>query len=319
MKEASLSVTGGGSFGTSERPNSNRAARLSWWWFPGSPRQPARNPPQTSSSSAKKPPPRPDPSLVMRLAETRAALEQARGQLEAAEQALLDAQEQNHLLSTKLEAARMAAIEQARGDAPPSLLQVFRDRGVWGEVEVRQLWTALDERGALRELLGAITVAQSADLLEWLNEHTAILGDCPQCPDVGNRAVLRVPRSRCEICAGSDIRRTGRKFVDGFLSRGFTRFTVVGGSPKYHRQLHELIKHHRIRLRTVPGGSRRSRRQARDDIRGSDLVVVWGGTQLSHSTSEQYTSQADEGQVLVVPHRGISGMLEAVTVAINAV
>ena len=45
-------------------------------------------------------------------------------------------------------------------------------------------------------------------------------------------------------------------------------------------------------------------------------MVVWGGTQIAHSTSEHYTNQSEEGRVLVVQHRGIAGMLEKVVDAL---
>jgi hypothetical protein len=219
-------------------------------------------------------------------------------------------------LSTLLEAEAETTASQPPPDSEQSLPATFRARGIWGEDESWQVVRALHGAGMFGDLLARLSPTEPVAFGDWLREHTVLLGPCPHCPDGGSRAVLQVPRARCEVCGGSNIQRTGRQFIDHFLSCGFTRMTVVGGSPKYHRQLRGLVDHHRIKLRTVPGHSRRSRRQARDDIRGSDLVVVWGASQIAHSTSEHYTGQASEGRVLVVQHRGIAGMLEAVTQAI---
>ena len=257
-------------------------------------------------------------ALESELARTRAELRNSQDQLAESADALIEVRSKLQAACSENTRLQQRLSKRQPGEVTPTLLEVFRERGVFGEAEVRQVWKGLDERGVLRDVLESVTVAHPEPLASWLDENVALLGDCGQCPDSGSRAILRVPRARCEVCGGSDIRRTGRKFVDQFLNRGFTRVTVVGGSPKYHRQLRELIKHHRVRLRTVPGQTRRSRKQARDDIRGSDLVIVWGGTQLAHSTSDQYTSQTDEGRVVVVQHRGIAGMLEAVTSALHA-
>jgi hypothetical protein len=117
------------------------------------------------------------------------------------------------------------------------------------------------------------------------------------------------------VCQGSDIRRSVRQFVDACLSLGLTRVTVVGGSPKYHRQLKELVQHRRISLTLVPGNVRRTQKQADHDLAASDVVLLWGGTLLDHSTSDLYRS-GDRGQVLTIPHRGIARMLQQATHAL---
>ena len=116
----------------------------------------------------------------------------------------------------------------------------------------------------------------------------------------------------CDTCGGSDIRREARRFVDACLNHGTTRVTIVGGSPKYHRQLRELVQHRVLKLRLVPGDARRSLRQARDDLRGSDLVIIWGATVLDHATSAPYTQQRELGRLHTVQQRGITSMLGAV-------
>lgn len=211
-----------------------------------------------------------------------------------------------------------ALLDSHASDEAVSLSEHLAARGARGELESKELVGALVRSGRLGALLDAVAPTDSGKFADWLDDSTVLLGSCGACPDVGTRAVLRVPSARCEVCSGSDIRRAGRKLVDACLSHGLTRLTVVGGSPKYHRQLRDIVQHHRLKLRLVPGTVRRTRKQARYDLRGSDVVVVWGPTLLAHSTSELYTNQADQGRLVVVQHRGIGQMLNTLTQALLA-
>ena len=181
-----------------------------------------------------------------------------------------------------------------------------------GADEQATVFDGLARQGKLRTFVDQLAPTDAERLTRWLDEHTVLLGDCGDCPGADARAVLRVPRSRCEVCGGSDIRREARRFVDACLNHGTTRVTIVGGSPKYHRQLRELVQHRVLKLRLVPGDARRSLRQARDDLRGSDLVIIWGATVLDHATSAPYTQQRELGRLHTVQQRGITSMLGAV-------
>ena len=288
---------------------------------------PRSTPPRPSPKPPRvQPPPAPvaEPSAAL-LAELAALKEQvARLEANAAatSRALICEQQRSESLAGELHTATgvvkrlEGALQSSSSPTVTPLSHHLRSRGVLGDSESKQLITALMASGRLDHLAASVAPVAPAEFARWLDENTVLLGDCGQCPSAGSRAVVRVPTARCEVCGGSDIRRDGRKLLDACLNQGITRLTVVGGSPKYHRQLRELIQHHRVKLRLVPGTSRRTRKQARDDIRGSDLVVVWGPTLLAHATSEQYTDQTEHGRVLVVPHRGIGSMLSTVTAAL---
>jgi len=210
---------------------------------------------------------------------------------------------------TKLRRRPKQAVAESPG---PTLSELLTARGVLGADEQVRVMSGLAQQGKLSQVLRQVRADSTPELSAWIDENTALLGDCGECPAVGSRTVLQVPRFRCEVCGGSDIQREARRFVDACLNGGTTRVTLVGGSPKYHRQLRDLIQHRVLKLRLIPGDARRSLRQARDDLRGSDLVVIWGGTVLDHSTSVPYTQQRELGRLVTVPHRGITLMLSAV-------
>ena len=217
----------------------------------------------------------------------------------------------------RTQAAELVALE-SRPAAPPrpsasaTLPELLSRRGILGADEQATVFDGLARQGKLRTFVDQLAPTDAERLTRWLDEHTVLLGDCGDCPGADARAVLRVPRSRCEVCGGSDIRREARRFVDACLNHGTTRVTIVGGSPKYHRQLRELVQHRVLKLRLVPGDARRSLRQARDDLRGSDLVIIWGATVLDHATSAPYTQQRELGRLHTVQQRGITSMLGAV-------
>ena len=274
--------------------------------------EPAPARPQSAPGAVPAPPPASslvERRLQARVTELEAALATAQAATAAADGRESEARGAHAAVQRRL--ARLERAHAGREASEPGPVRAhFEARGALGASESIQLMRQLLETGRGEDLLELLAPRSTTEFSDWLDENTAILGDCGACPVAGSRAILRVPQRRCEVCAGSDVRRAGRRFVDACLSDGITRVTIVGGSPKYHRQLHELVEHHRLKLRTVPGRSRRTRKQARHDLRGSDLVVIWGPTHLSHCTSDLYTDQADQGRLMVVPHRGIASMLE---------
>ncbi len=292
------------------------------------PAAPSARSSRTPKPRAPAPPPQAPPStehLETALATARARIDALTAKLSASQQEAEAAASRADELAADLRDRDAAAsrlsrqLEDLQTGQPAAVMDTLRDRGVWGEAEARQLMAELDTSGRFAELLAGLSPRDPEAFAEWLQEASVLLGDCGACPDSGSRAVLRVPRSRCEVCGGSDIRRVGRRLVDRCLANGILRITIVGGSPKYHRQLRELIQHHRIKLRMVPGRSRRTTRQARDDLRGSDVVVIWAPTLLTHSMSDLYTSQSDEGRIVLIPHRGIATMLQALTEQLGSV
>ena len=195
---------------------------------------------------------------------------------------------------------------------PLALVSAMEKRGLRGDTEFDMVLLAFAQArlGARlgRYLVGLDPIA----LAEFLDEHLILHGNCPACPVPNGRAVVQVPRERCDLCGGSDIARSVRTFEDACMNHGKRRITIVGGSPRYHSQLRSLRVNKRLELRLVPGDSHG--RNAQADLDWSDLLIIWGGTILDHSTSLAYSllPKARE-KLLVVPHRGIARMLDQVS------
>lgn len=202
-------------------------------------------------------------------------------------------------------------LEQAKGAVPepvPDLPTLLSQRGLKGELEAARLFAAVGEARRTGELVRLLEPVDADRMAGFLEERVVLLGGCDACPSAGGRAVVSVPKERCEVCAGSDVQRAVRTFLDVCLVNGATRVVIVGGSPKYHRQLRELVQHHRVKLTLVSGVARRTTKQAKADQEHNDLVILWGGTLLDHSVSELYGD--GPARVVTVPHRGISLMLQ---------
>ena len=143
-----------------------------------------------------------------------------------------------------------------------------------------------------------------------LEDYQADL-EVPFEPDK-NMVVVPVSKDRCEICSGSDIAASFHGFVQACVDRDVRRATIVGGSPAYRRKLQGLADddEQAPKLNLVSGTRKREKRRAASDMRSSDVVVIWGGTELDHSVSEVYRGK--DARIVRVAHRGIARMLQIV-------
>lgn len=230
-----------------------------------------------------------------------------RQQLEAAAVEREELDEHRKSLQRALSAASTSGPK-----APPELQELLIERGLKPATEADTLLRAVAEAHVGGELVALLQAADGARAEGWLEDHVALVCGGERCPPPPGRAILIVPSARCEICGGSDVRRAVRLFVDATLMSGATRVTIVGGSPKYHRTLRELVSHRSLTVDLVPGNARRTMKQAQADLNRSNLVIIWGGTLLDHSTSELYEG-GGPARVISIPQRGIARMLERAT------
>ncbi len=194
------------------------------------------------------------------------------------------------------------------------LRAVLEARGLRDDAEAATaLALVLDRRP--REFLDAIKLSEKRSLTDLLERRLALVAegiDVELGPDC---AILRVSPERCEISGGSDIRVGFRRFVDSCRRARVGRVTIVGGSPAYRKELKRLAQPHgkELRLNLVSGTKRREKKRAEADMRSSDLVVIWGATELDHSVSAVYSGTCRSGdRPLQVGHRGISRMLSTI-------
>lgn len=120
----------------------------------------------------------------------------------------------------------------------------------------------------------------------------------------------------CEYCSGSENKRAFRLLVDDCRERGWHTLTIVGGSPDTHAELQDLCPAD-INLRIIEGTSRRTKKQATQDIETSDLVLIWGATILPHSLSELYTSQRQHDHIISLRCRGVASLARQTLQAIE--
>lgn len=211
--------------------------------------------------------------------------------------------------------ADLAEARQAATHHTP-LQTVLEDRGL---VDVNEMILALSGLLSKRpqELLDAVALADPKPLATLLEQRVALVHDDGGA-NLTASVIVRVPPDRCEITGGSDIRGAFRRLLDACQTAAeMHEITIVGGSPAYRQQLKELAEPHRaaLRLNLVSGTRRRTRRRAVADMRKSDLVVIWGATELDHSVSAVYTGEG--APILRVPHRGISRMLDQVAESVR--
>jgi len=118
-------------------------------------------------------------------------------------------------------------------------------------------------------------------------------------------------RQRCWICGGSDNRRAVDDAAAVFRRHHVRRIVVVGGSPSVHDELRQLAPSD-WELRIIDGTERRTGDAARNDLRWSDLVLIWGSSELDHKVSGHYAGSKELAKhVVLVNRRGIAALLEA--------
>jgi hypothetical protein len=253
-------------------------------------------------------------------AELRAArddLQQARDRADATEAERARLEDERDVLDAERRGLQRR-LQAATGETPPpmpSLGEALKERGLLGELEAGKALSALVVARRVGALLSMLEATDGPSLRAFLDDRVVLHCGSEGCPVVPGRAVVIVPRARCEVCAGSDIQRSVRHFVDACLLTGQRHVLVVGGSPKYHRQLRDLVQHHRLRLELVPGNVRRNARQAQADMARADVVIIWGGTQLDHAVADLYKD--GPARVVRIAHRGIGRMLELAAEAVD--
>jgi hypothetical protein len=253
----------------------------------------------------------------------RAEIERMGAALEAAKKATVEADElRDAALETedahRDEIARLRGALEAEKDtvtstllARQSVAQVLMDRGCADDLEMMQVLNGLLLQRP-REFLEALVLAHPQELTTVLVERVAFVSrDVEFAPDA-NTVVVYVKKDRCEISGGSDVQANFHGFVQACLDQEVTKITIVGGSPAYRKQLKLLAQGHddAPTLNLVSGTRRREKRRAEADMRGSEAVVLWGGSELDHSVTSVYSGRST--RLIRVAHRGIARMLQLV-------
>lgn len=266
------------------------------------------------------PPPVEDPQLVAvraaqaadatRLADTQKQLAERDVALAEARATLADVARERRQLDQRLTEA------QARTRGLEAMLQAADTKAsLWSQRGLEKA-EALQALGLLAveapQLLLEATMAVAPEpLARLLNDRLALLCDAADCqPATRDTVVLRVPAARCELCGGSDLRQAFRAFAKTMAAKQLTAVSFIGGSPAYREALRQLSRELKPNFELDTVAQKRPNEGKRAQAtRG--LVVIWGGTEVDHDTTTHYRDAGD--LVLIVSHRGLSGMLPRLT------
>lgn len=230
--------------------------------------------------------------------------ERINGQLAATEMKLESVRGERNALAAKLRSLEQGIAEHQKR----SVTAVLKRAGCQNEHEIRRALSSLLETFP-KQVIGALDPVSSDAFEELIERSLFLVCKAPECQLRSKVVVVHVSRPRCEMCGGSSIQSAFRVWLDICARHGVKRVTIVGGSPAYHQALEELIDSLKpnMKLSLVNGTRARNKKRVQADMRGSDLVIIWGATMLKHSTTQNY--KGGPAKVTRVTHRGIAGML----------
>ncbi len=177
---------------------------------------------------------------------------------------------------------------------------------------------ALEEAGLSRPSKQRISREKAPAVRDLLRERFGLCcgrGDCLQRIEalLGGRGVVRATeQALCEVCGGSVNRAAVDEMVGAMARARLRRLCVIGGSPNARRDLESLVDG-RVELRLVGDEKKHTKRDAEANTRWADLVVKWGGTQISHKVSNLYDGR--DANVVQMMGRGVPELAGAVVQA----
>ena len=192
--------------------------------------------------------------------------------------------------------------------------EVLDDLGFAGE-NARLARAALEGAGLTNPRKKRIAATKLEAIKSVLDEKFLLLCTrmaCRAAAPADGRVVLDAARpTACRACSGSANASEIERAIAALAERGLRRVGVVGGSPSTREELDGLVGK-RLDLRLVSGTDRRTARDAKADLEWSDVVVIWGATELDHKVSKLYTDDASSSssRVVTCPRRGIAALAE---------
>ncbi len=124
------------------------------------------------------------------------------------------------------------------------------------------------------------------------------------------REAVLVTQEHCEICNGSNNRRSAIAFVRALRHRGVSRIVVVGGTPPQWQEMKAQLQGTGLEMKYVDGTkASHSAKDALAHRRWAQLIVIWGPTPLRHAVSDLYTEEPLPHLRIVPVSRRSSGAL----------
>lgn len=132
---------------------------------------------------------------------------------------------------------------------------------------------------------------------------------CTAAGKASGKPGLVVRKHACSACGGSNARRAVHDALEACARAGIKKVCVVGGSPAIREELLRTVGH-ALRLTLVDGTQTPDLTQARAHVRGHDVVVILGSSELNHKLSNVYEAHRADGHVITVARRGVESIAE---------
>ena len=142
----------------------------------------------------------------------------------------------------------------------------------------------------------------------------SLIRQCLRCEEEGLQKSVPVERATdCESCGGSPNRGEMNQAWMALRKKSIRRVLIVGGGPGVHSEIRMLAPKD-IELRIIPGDGNENEKSARSNLAWADLVVVWGGSILSHRVSTLYTDDRSraKGKVVSLQRRGLASLAKRI-------
>lgn len=109
---------------------------------------------------------------------------------------------------------------------------------------------------------------------------------------------------------GSNSHQAADTMLRHLHALGITRLLVVGGTPRLHLELTQLLAASGLELRCINGKARvYRRRDARPVLAWAHLVIICAGSPLPHKVSALYSARHPDGPPVIVATGGGIGVL----------
>lgn len=177
--------------------------------------------------------------------------------------------------------------------------QALDARGIKGADEARYLLSALVDARLVDGFLSHLAPAEDGRLTAFVVDRVLLWCGEETCPRLPGRAVVQVPKSRCDVCAGVDIEVARRRFQDACLVNGYTVVGLVGGLGRDQQLLERVAGHHRLSMRVFASEEAAVEAKVK-------LIVAWNGESDRESMVPRVSSKAASvGELL----RDVAGAL----------
>jgi hypothetical protein len=193
--------------------------------------------------------------------------------------------------------------------------ELLRDAGFVTSTAQKRAREVLESASLTRAGKSGIARYKRDDALALLaRKLVRVCGD--RCAALANdgRSPVRTASEACELCGGSNNRRSGLTAARILAENGVRAVLIVGGRRQQHREIEALFAPAGVSVEWVDGTRDSSQREANAAMRRAQLLIIWGSTQLRHAVSNLYTADPPRGlRSITVARRGIEALCDEIT------